>query len=137
MSDTKAAPIQIQILAAKEEAGATAHAVATALEHHKQLAEVARQHGAEALLVCPAPEGYVEDGFNLVVAIRFEEELDEETALVRRTDLAVSMKHVLGVRTGSLDIDNLGGFLRHIAPLLATPYRNEIGPRRSSVYRDA
>jgi hypothetical protein len=129
--------IRIQILTPKEEADATAQAVAIARRNHSQLTEVARQHRAEALLVCPAPEGFVEDGFNLAVAMRFEEELDEETAVFRQTDLAIAINRALGVRTVSLDLDNLGGFLRYIAPLLAAPYRDEIGPRRSPAYPEA
>jgi len=130
-------PIPIQILAAKDDAGATAHAVTVAHKNRVQLAEVAREHGAEALLVCPAPEGFMEDGFNLAVAMRFEEALDEETVVSRQLDLAIAIDRALRIRTVSLDLDNLGGFLRHIAPLLAAPYRDEIGPRRSPVHKDA
>lgn len=137
MSDNKDTPIPIQILTAKEEAGATAHAVTVAHKNRVRLAAVAREHGAEALLVCPAPEGFVEDGFNLTVAMRFEEGLDEETVVCRQLDLAVAIDRALRLRTVSLDLDKLGGFLRHIAPMLAAPYRDEIGSRRSPVHNGA
>jgi hypothetical protein len=128
MIGTQNIPIPIQILAVNEEAGAIACAVSAAEKGRAQLAQIARLHGAEALLVCPAPNGYVEDGFNLVVASRFAEEPDEEAALLRRLDLSRAIERALKVRVVTFDLNEpLGGFLAYIDPMLAAPYRDEIG----------
>lgn len=133
MVNTQDVLVRIQILAVKEEAGVTAHAVAAAEKGRAELAAIARQHGASALLVCPAPDGYVEDGFNLVVAARFEELLDEEATVLRELDLSSAIDHALQVRAVPLNLDGpLGRFLDYIDPMLVSPYRDEIG-RRSPV----
>jgi hypothetical protein len=134
MIDLRDIPVRIQILAVKEEAGATASAVAAAEKGRPELAEIAHEHGAEALLVCPAPDGFVEDGFNLVVASRFGEPLDEEAAVLRRLDLSTAIDRALHVRTVTFDLDEpLSGFLAYIDPMLISPYRDEIGLRSSPV----
>ena len=105
MIDTQVIPVRIQILAVKEEAGVTAHAVAAAEKGRTELTEIAGRHGAEALLVCPAPDGFVEDGFDLVVAARFGEPLDEEASVMRELDLSAAISHALRVRAVTLDLD--------------------------------
>jgi hypothetical protein len=82
MSVEKPKQIRIQILAAKEEAGTAARAVAVAQEHMADIADIARRQEAEALLVCPAPEEISEEGVNLVVYARFAQALDEDTVLL-------------------------------------------------------
>jgi hypothetical protein len=122
--------VRIQILSVKEEVGATAHAVAAAEKGRAQIAEIARQHGAEALLICPAPDGCVEDGFNLVVAARLGKQLDEDATVLRKLDLSIAINHALHVRAVTLDLDRpLGRFLDYIGPMLVSPYRDEIGLR--------
>jgi hypothetical protein len=129
MIDAQDIPVRLQILAVKKEAGPTAHAVAAAEKGRAQLDEIARRHGAQALLVCPAPDGYVEDGFNLVVAARFAEQLDEDATVLRKLDLSRAIDRALHVRTITFNLDEpLGGFLSYIDPMLAAPYRDEIGP---------
>jgi hypothetical protein len=75
MNDDNVKPIRIQILAAKEEAGPGARAVAVARERLHDVADVGRGRGAEALLVCPAPEEFSSEGYDLVVGVRFGQEL--------------------------------------------------------------
>jgi hypothetical protein len=80
--------IRIQILGAKEEAGAGGRAVAVARERLREVADIGRGQGAEALLVCPAPEEFASEGIDLVVGARFGQELDEETVFWRQRSLA-------------------------------------------------
>lgn len=125
--------IRIQILAAKEEAGAGGRAVGVVRERVKDVAAIARGQGAEALLVCPAPEEFVGEGVELVVAARFGEELDEDTLFWRQHGLADDIHHALKVEALVLDLDGpLGEFLKHVEPMLTFPYRDEIGRRDRS-----
>jgi hypothetical protein len=134
MIDIRNTSVRVQILAVREESGETARAVAAAENARAELTEIARQHGASALLVCPAPDGFVEDGFNLVVAARFAEPLDEEESVMRELDLSLAISRALQVRAVTLDLDGrLGRFLDYIDPMLVSPYRDEIGPPSSPI----
>jgi hypothetical protein len=122
--------IRIQILGAKEEAGAGARAVAAAREHIREVAAIGRGQGAEALLVCPAPEEFTSEGIDLVIGARFGQELDEDTVFWRQRTLAGEIDDTLRHRALVLDLDrSFDGFVKSIAPLLASPYRDEIGGR--------
>jgi hypothetical protein len=122
--------IRIQILAAREEASAGARAVGVARERLHDLADVGRGQGAEALLVCPAPEEFSSDGVGLVIGARFGQELDEDAVFWRQRRLARDIYHALRVEAVVLDLDApFDDFLRHIEPMLASPYRDEIGRR--------
>jgi len=123
-------PIPIQILAAKEAASPAGRAVAIAREHLPVVADVAHAQRAEALLICPAPDEYVGDGFNLVIAARFGKELDEDAVFWRQRALSNAIHAALRVESTVLDFDGpIDGLLKSIAPLLACPYRDEIGRR--------
>jgi hypothetical protein len=127
----KPRPIRIQILAAKEEAGAAARAIADAQQRMEEITEIARRQEAEALLVCPAPEEISEEGVNLVVYARFPETLDEDTVFWRQRSLCNEFHHTLRLEALVLDLDSAReDFLKHIAPMLASPYRDEIGGAR-------
>ena len=122
--------IRIQILAAKEDAGAGGRAVAVAREHMSEVAALGCGQGAEALLVCPAPEEFTSEGIDLVVGARFGQDLDEETVFWRQRRLAGEIHDTLRHRALVLDLDvSLNDYLKSIAPLLASPYRDEIGRR--------
>ena len=122
--------IRIQILAAREEASAGARAVGVARERLHDLADVGRGQGAEALLVCPAPEEFSSDGVGLVIGARFGQELDDDAAFWRQRDLTREIRHALSVKALVLDLDaRLDEFLKHIEPMLVSPYRDEIGSR--------
>ena len=124
------APIPIQILAAKEGASPAGRAVAIAREHLPLIADVARAQRAEALLICPAPDEYVDDGFNLVIAARFGKELDEDAVFWQQLALSNAIHAALRVESTVLNFDGpIEGLLKSIAPLLACPYRDEIGRR--------
>src|ERR1700733_14018891 len=98
-------PIRIQILAAKAGTGPAGGAVAVARDRMRDVADIAREQGAEALLVCPAPEESVSDGFALVVAARFGLELDEDTVFWRQRSLSRQIHHTLQVDAVVLDLD--------------------------------
>jgi hypothetical protein len=130
MNDENVKPIRVQILAATEEAGPAAQSIAVAQQHMAEIADIARRHGAEALLVCPAPEGISEEGVNLIVYARFREDLDEDAVFWRQRSLCNEFRRALRLVTVVLDLDMpRADFLKHIEPLLAAPYRDEIGGR--------
>ena len=125
--------IRIQILDAKEEAGAVAGAVSIVRDRVQDVADIGRAQGAEALLVCPAPEEFTSDGIGLVVGARFGQELDDDTVFWRQRRLARDIYHALRVEAVVLDLDApFDDFLKHIEPMLASPYRDEIGRRDGS-----
>jgi hypothetical protein len=130
MANDDPKPIRIQILAANEDAGPAARAIAVAQERMEEIADIARRQEAEALLVCPAPEEISEDGFNLIVYARFRKELDEDTVFWRQRSVCREFHHGLRLETLVLDLDTpLKDFLKHIEWMLAVPYRDEIGGR--------
>jgi hypothetical protein len=138
MADDDQKPIRIQILAAKEDAGPVARAVAVAQQQVEEIAEMAWRQEAEALLVCPAPKEISEEGFNLIVYARFREELDEDTVFWRQRSLGNEFRRGLRLPTLVFDLDTLRtDFLKHIEPLLASPYRDEIGGRGGGARPDA
>src|SRR5262249_55627491 len=124
MDQTK--QIRIQILTAREEMGRVGRAIAAISGRGDEFSAVAGSLGAEAVLVCPAPEELAGEGVDIVVAVRFAEELDEETARERQLQLMQDIHHVLRVEAVVVDLDTpLDEFLKHIEPMLAAPYRNE------------
>jgi hypothetical protein len=119
--------VSIQILAVKEGASQGSRALAVARECLAEITDIGQAQGAEALLLCPAPEEFASEGIDLVVAARFGQELDEDTLFWRHAD---EIRHALKVEALVLDLDRpLGDFLNHIEPLLASPYRDELGRR--------
>jgi hypothetical protein len=130
----KSKQVRIQILAAREETGRIGRAIAAIGRRGDDFAAVAGSLGAEAVLVCPAPEELAGEGVDIVVAARFAEELDEETVYERQLQLMQGIHHVLRVEAVVVDLDTpLNEFLEHIEPMLAAPYRNELGSRGSVV----
>lgn len=124
---------RIQILDTKQEAGAVARSISVMRARVQDIAAIGHEHGAEALLVCPAPEALFGDGIDVVVAARFADALDEETLFWRQHSLADEFHHALKVEALVLDLDrSLDQLLNHIGPLLASPYRDELG-RHDSV----
>ena len=122
----------IQILAATKDAGLAGHAIAAMRDHLPLVTETARKLGAEALLVCPAPETFVSEGSEIVIAARFGQDLDDDTVFWRQRGLAGEIYDALRVRAVVVDFDSpLSDFLRYIDPLLAVPYRDEIGARNA------
>jgi hypothetical protein len=122
--------IRIQILAANETAGPGGRAVDIAREGLRDVADIGRGHGAEALLVCPAPEEFSSDGIDLVVGARFGDELDEDAVFWRQRSLSREIRHALRVAVLVLDLDlSFDGFVKSIEPMLAVPYRDELGRR--------
>jgi hypothetical protein len=137
MTSDEPKPVRIQILAVKEEAGAAARAVAVARQRLTEIAEIARRQEAEALLVCPAPEEISGEAVDLVVYVRFAETLDEEAVFWRRWDLCNEVRHALRLKALVLDLDSpRADFLNYIEPMLAAPYRDEIGGRGAVARRD-
>jgi len=125
---------RIQILAAREETGRVGRAIAAIGRCGDDFAAVASSLGAEAVLVCPAPEELAGEGVDIVVAARFAEGLDEETVFERQLQLMQDIHHVLRVEAVVVDLDTpLDEFLEHIEPMLAVPYRNELGSRGTAV----
>jgi hypothetical protein len=121
---------RIQILDAKQEAGAAARSIDTIRTRLQDIAAIGRGQGTEALLVCPAPEELADDKISVVIAARFGDSLDEETLFWRQHSLADELHHALNVEALVLDLDaSLDELLNHIAPLLASPYRDELGRR--------
>jgi hypothetical protein len=126
--------IRIQILDAKEEAGAVARALGIARDRAQDVAAIGRGQGAEALLVCPAPEEFRSDGIELVIGARFGRELDEDTVFWRQRSLAQEIRHALRVDALVTDLDrSFDGFVKSIEPMLAVPYRDELGGRNDGV----
>jgi hypothetical protein len=101
--------ICIQVLAAKEDTGAGGRAVAVVRDRVRDVAEIGREQGAVALLVCPAPEEFSGDGIDLVVAARFGPELDEEAVFWRQRSLANDIYHALRIEALVLDLDGQAG----------------------------
>ena len=121
-------PIPIQILAAHEEAGRGGLAVCLVRQHLLKIADIAQKKGAEAMLVCPAPEEFASEGIDIVVAARFVRELAQDVLFWRQHSLADAIHHELQVAALVIDLNGpLDGFLKHIEPLLASPYRDELG----------
>jgi hypothetical protein len=130
MNDNDLKPIRIQILAAKDEGEPTARAIAVAQQRMEVIVDIARRQEAEALLVCPAPEEISEEGVDLVVYARFAETLDDEAVFWRRWNLCNEFRHELRFKALVLDLDSpRADFLKYIEPMLAAPYRDEMGGR--------
>jgi hypothetical protein len=124
---------RIQILDAKQEAGAAARSIGAMRARLQDVAAIGRGQGAEALLVCPAPEALAGEWIDVVIAARFADALDEDALFWRQHRLADEFHHKLNVEALVLDLDHsLDQLLNHIAPLLTSPYRDELG-RRDSV----
>jgi hypothetical protein len=122
--------IRIQILDAKEEAGASARAVGAVRDRMQDVAAIGRERGVEALLVCPAPDEFAGDGIGLVIGVRFGRGLDADAVFWRQRRLAKDIFHALRVEAVVLDLDApFDDFLKHIEPMLASPYRDELGRR--------
>lgn len=121
-------PISIQILAANEQAGRGGLAVGLVRQHLPKIADIARKKGAEAMLVCPVPEELASEGIDIVVAARFGRELAQDVLFWRQHSLADAIRHELQVTAVVIDLDGpLDGFLKHIEPMLVSPYRDELG----------
>lgn len=126
--------VRIQILAAREEASRVGRAIATIGQCRDEFAAVAGSIGTDAVLVCPAPDELAGEGVDIVVAARFAKELDEETVYWRQVQFMQDIHHVLRVEAVVVDLDSpLAEFLEHIEPILAAPYRNELGSRGTAV----
>ena len=124
--------IRIQILDAKEEAGEAARAVGVIRDREQEVAMIGMAQGAEALLVCPAPEEFASDGFGLVIGARFGRELDEDAVFWRQRRLSRDIFHALRVEAVVLNLDApFDELLKHIEPMLAFPYRDDLGRRDS------
>lgn len=120
--------IRIQILDAKEEAGSVAGAVCAVRDRVQDLAALGREQGAVALLICPAVEAFIDEGFSVVIGARFGHELDDETVFWRQRSLADAMHDKLNVDALVLDLDlSLDGYVKSIEGMLAIPFRNELG----------
>jgi len=105
--------IRIQILDAREDAGAGGLAVGAAREHIREVAAIGRGLGAEALLVCPAPEEFMSEGIDLVIGARFGQELDVDTMFWRQRSLAGEINDTLRHRALVLDLDrSFDGFVK-------------------------
>jgi hypothetical protein len=128
--------IPIQILATTEDAGRAGRAIAVATDRVREIADIARDHAAQALLVCPAPDEFTSDGsIDLVIGARFAGELDEDELFWRQQHLSRDIFHALRIEALVIDLDRpLDAFLKHIQPMLALPYRDEIGSRSSSTF---
>ena len=111
---TKHDPIRIQILATNDEAGAAGEAIAVAQAKRQQIAAIGEGQGAEALLVCPAPEGYVNDGFSLVVFARFPAGFDEDTVFWRQRQLGQELFSKLRLSATVSDLDAPQGYVSQI-----------------------
>jgi hypothetical protein len=121
---------RIQLLDAKQEAGDAARSIDAIRARLRDVAAIGRGQGTEALLVCPAPEELAGERIDVVIAARFGDALDEETLFWRQHSLADEFHHALNVKALVLDLDaSLDELLSHIAPLLTSPYRDELGRR--------
>lgn len=120
--------IPIQILAANEQTSRGGLAVGLVRQHLPKIADIAQKKGAEAMLVCPAPEEFASEGIDIVVAARFGGELAQDVLFWRQHSLADAIHHELQVAALVIDLNGpLDGFLKHIEPMLACPYRDELG----------
>lgn len=118
--------IAIQILVARE----GDRAVDIARERLREIADIARGQGAEALLVCPAAAEFTSEGIDLVIGARFRQGLDEDAVFWRQRSLAQELHDALRVDALVLDLDlSLDGYVKSIQPMLATPYRDKLGRR--------
>ena len=125
--------IRIQILDAQEEAGAAARAVGVVRERMHDIAAIGREQGAEALLVCPAPEEFTDEGIDIVIGARFGCELDEDTIFWRQRSLSSEIRAKLRVHALVLDLDlSLDHYVKSIRGMLIRPYRDELGILGSS-----
>ena len=125
--------IRIQILDANEEAGAVGRRAVTIVRSRVQeIAGIGRELGAEALLICPAVEGFAAEGIEVVIGARFGVELDDEAIFWRQRNLTDAIDDRLNVRALVLDLDlSLEGYISSIRSLLAAPYRDELGMLRA------
>jgi hypothetical protein len=121
--------IRVQILTVNDEAGAAGRrALAVAQQCRRDIAEVGRGQGAIALLVCPAAEEFTDEGIDLVIGVRFGYEIEEDAVFWRQRSLADEIHDKLKVHALVLDLDlSLDGYVKSIEPMLATPYRDELG----------
>jgi hypothetical protein len=90
-------PIRIQILAANDQAGRGNLAVGLVRQHLLQITDIAQSKGAEAMLVCPAPEAYASEGIDIVVAARFGRELAQDVLFWQQHSLADAIHHELQI----------------------------------------
>jgi hypothetical protein len=126
MNRTEGKAIGIEVLAAKDETGPGGRAVGMARERLGEIADIARGQGAEALVVCPAPEEFTSEGIELVIGARFAPELDEDTVFWRERRFAREIFEALRVHVLVLDLDrSLDGFVKSIEPMLAGPYEGK------------
>ena len=69
-----------------------------------------------------------------MIGARFGQELDEDGVFWRQRDLTREIRHALSVKALVLDLDaRLDEFLKHIEPMLVSPYRDEIGGRSGAI----
>jgi hypothetical protein len=122
---------RIQILDTKEDA--ETGAIRVVRNRLDDLAEIAGEQDAEALLVCPAAEGLAGEGIDLVIGVRFRTGLDEDAVFWRQHSLADELHHRLRLEALVLNLDqSFDGYVKNIGPLLATPYRDELGERSAA-----
>lgn len=120
--------IPIQLLAAKEDP--ETGAIRVLRKRLDELTEIACNLGAEALLVCPAAEGLSSEGIDLVIGARFGAELDGDAVFWQQHKLAEEIHHRLQLEALVLDLDlSFDGYVKSIEPMLAMPYRDELGER--------
>jgi hypothetical protein len=118
--------IRIQLLAAKDDA--ETGAIGVVRQRLDELAEIARERGAEALLVCPAAEELAGDGIDVVIGARFAAGLDEDAVFWRQRSLAGDIHQRLRLEALVLDLDrSFDGYVESVEPTLAMPYRDELG----------
>ena len=68
------------------------------------------------------------DGRGYLVGEACGQELAQDVLFWRQHSLADAIHHELQISTVVIDLDGpLDGFLKHIEPLLASPYRDELG----------
>jgi len=78
---------------------------------------------------------FTSDGIDLIIGARFAQELDEDQVFWRQRSLAREIFHALRIEALVIDLDSpLDDFLKHIEPMLASPYHDEIGSRSSSAF---
>jgi len=82
--------------------------------------------GVEALLVTPAPDAYLKDGFPLVVFAHLTAELDEETVFWRQAILAIIVQQTAPAGHRALSRTAQGSFLKLSDMCSPRPYRDEL-----------
>jgi hypothetical protein len=123
---------RIQILDVRDEEYPATRSIGVIRSHVQEVAAIGRRQGAEAMLVCPAPEQFIDEGIHVVIAARFREAVDEDDLLLRHNTLADEFHHALKVEAVVMDLDRpLDRLLNTIGPLLTVPYRDELGRRDS------